>query len=141
TSPKIIAIANLQKHPILDAVEKGVIDELVREGYADGAGARYILRNAGGDMQRVAAVAEELASQNPDVVVAISTPVAQALLKKYRGKIVFGALTDPISAGVLSAVDGSNTNVTGTTDAIPYEEQLKLIRRISPGAKRLALLF
>jgi putative ABC transport system substrate-binding protein len=80
-------------------------------------------------------------TQDPDVIVAISTPIAQAVVKKFKGKIVFGALTDPISAGVVSSLDGSDPNITGTTDAVPYEEQLKLIRRISPAAKRLGLLF
>lgn len=138
---KTIAIANLQKHPILDAVEQGVLDELKRAGYDSKNGTRYILRNAGGDMQQVASVASELAAQNPDVIVAISTPVAQAIAQKFKGKIVFGALTDPISAGVVKSSDGSDPNITGTTDAIPYEQQLSLIRRIHPSAKRLGLLF
>ena len=41
----------------------------------------------------------------------------------------------------MSSLDGSNPNIAGTTDAIPYEDQLKLIRRINPNAKRLGLLF
>jgi putative tryptophan/tyrosine transport system substrate-binding protein len=138
---RTIAVANLQKHPILDAVEKGVVDELKREGYVEGTTARYVFRNAGGDMQQVSAIAAELAAQNPDVVVAISTPVAQAVVKKFKGSIVFGALTDPVSAGIVGSLDGSSRNITGTTDAIPYDDQLKLIRKISPAAKRLGLLF
>ena len=138
---KVIAIATLQTHPILDAVQKGVIDELTSDGYANGIGARYILLNAEGNMGQVAAIADELAARNPDVVVAISTPVAQAIVKKFKGEIVFGALTDPVGAGVVDSLDGSNPKVTGTTDAIPYGEQLKLIRRINPNAKRLGLLF
>jgi ABC-type uncharacterized transport system substrate-binding protein len=57
---RTIAVANLQKHPILDAVEKGVVDELKREGYVEGTTARYVFRNAGGDMQQVSAIAAEL---------------------------------------------------------------------------------
>ncbi len=138
---KVIAIATLQTHPILDAVQKGVIDELTSDGYANGIGANYILLNAQGNMGQVAAIADELAARNPDVVVAISTPVAQAIVKKFKGDIVFGALTDPVSAGVVDSLDSSNPKVTGTTDAIPYGAQLKLIRRINPNATRLGLLF
>lgn len=137
-----IAIANLQKHPILDAVEAGVIDELKRQGYGDGAaGIRYIVRNAAGDKQQIPTIATELSAQQPDVVIAISTPIAQSVVQKFKGKVVFGALTDPISAGVVSSLDGSNPNITGTTDAIPYDEQLKLIRKLSPSATKLGLLF
>ena len=98
---KVIAIATLQTHPILDAVQKGVIDELTSDGYANGIRARYILLNAEGNMGQVAAIADEVAARNPDVVVAISTPVAQAIVKKFKGEIVFGALTDPVGAGVV----------------------------------------
>jgi putative ABC transport system substrate-binding protein len=141
-STTTIAIANLQKHPILDAVEAGVIDELKRQGFGNGtAGIRYIVRNAAGDKLQIPTIATELGAQNPDVVIAISTPIAQAVVQKFKGKVVFGALTDPISAGVVSSLDGSNPNITGTTDAIPYDEQLKLIRKLSPSTTKLGLLF
>lgn len=137
----VIALVNLQTHPILDAVQQGVLDELKKNSLVDGEGTRLVIRNANGDMQRVAAIASEVRSQNPDVVVAISTPIAQAIVQAYDGFIVFGALTDPVGAGVLKTLDGANPNITGTTDALPYEEQLKLVRRIVPAAKRLGLLF
>ncbi|ACB77642.1 ABC transporter substrate-binding protein [Opitutus terrae] len=143
SAPKAtIAILNLQKHPILDAVEAGAKEALAREGYPENAeGIRYLIRTAAGDKQQIPALAAELNAQHPDVVIAISTPIAQAVVKNYRGKIVFGALTDPVSAGVISGDRNRNPNVTGTTDAVPYDAQLQLIRQISPRAKRLGILF
>lgn len=138
---KIIAVANLQKHPILDAVQDGLMKELEKEGYTEGKTAHFLIRNANGDMQRVAAIASELAGQNPDVIVAISTPVAQAVSKFFKGPIVFGAITDPVGAGLVSSLSKGEAIITGTSDALPYEEQLKLIKKIVPTAMRLGLLY
>ena len=140
-TPKVIAIVNLQRHPILDAVEEGTRAELARQGFGEGDGTRYVVHNASGDMQRVASIASEVAALEPDVTIAISTPIAQAIVKRARGPVVFGALTDPLGAGVVASLDGSVPNVTGTTDALPYEEQLRLVREILPSAKRLGVIF
>lgn len=137
----VVAVVNLQIHPILDAVQKGVLDELERNGLVDGQGARFIIRNANGDMQHVATIASELRSHEPDVIVAISTPVAQAVAKAWDGLIVFGALTDPVGAGILKSLDTGETKITGTSDALPYEEQLRLMKRVVPRAQRLGFLF
>ncbi|MBF8296537.1 MAG: hypothetical protein HW389_3082 [Bacteroidetes bacterium] len=141
SSVKVIAVVNLQKHPILDAVEDGLMQELKRMGYIEGENSHFVMRNANGDQQRVATIANEIAAQNPDIAVAISTPVAQSIVKSYRGLVVFGALTDPISAGVITSLSVGDLRVTGTSDALPYSEQMALIRKIHPNAKRLGLLY
>jgi len=140
-STPTIAIANLQQHPILDAVEEGVIDELAARGYVADSSANFIMRNASGDMQRVSAIASEIASRDLNITVAISTPVAQAVTRQVDGLVVFGALTDPVGAGIVASLDSTREQITGTTDALPYEEQLKLIRRMSPESERLGILF
>ena len=41
---------------------------------------------------------------------------------------------------MVSTLDRGENLITGTSDAVPYDEQLKLIRRITPGVKRLGVL-
>lgn len=136
-----VAIANLQQHPILNAVENGVVDELAERGYKADSTANFIMRNANGDPQRVSTIASNLATQKPDVVIPISTPVAQAVVKQVDAPVVFGALTDPVGAGIMSSLDSTREKITGTTDALPYRAQLRLVRRISENARRLGMLF
>jgi len=138
---KVIAIATLMSHPALDSVQENLKAELERQGFLEGKNVRYVLRNASGQVQLAAAIANELAAQNPDVIVAITTPMAQAVAKSARCPVVFGAVTDPVGAGLVRALDQGEAKITGTSDAWPYEDQLKLIRRISPNAKRLGVLF
>jgi len=138
---KVIAIATLMSHPALDAVQENLKKELERQGLIDGKNIRYVIRNANGQVQLASNISTELASQNPDVIVAVTTPMAQAVAKTARCPVVFAAVTDPVGAGLVKSVDVGEKNITGTSDAWPYEDQLKLIRRISPNAKRLGVLY
>jgi len=138
---KTVAIVTLMSHPALDAVQQNLKAELAREGYAEGQRVRYLLRNANGQVQLAANIANELASQDVDVVVAVTTPMAQAVAKAVRGPVVFAAVTDPVGAGLVKTLDQGEDRITGTCDAWPYEDQLKLIREISPNTKRLGVLY
>jgi putative ABC transport system substrate-binding protein len=128
-------------HPALDAVQENLKKELANEGYVEGQNIHYLIRNANGQIQLVANIASELASQDADVVVAIATPMAQAVAKAARSPVVFAAVTDPVGAGLVKSLDQGEEKITGTSDAWPYEDQLKLIRQISPNAKRLGVLY
>ena len=138
---KVVAIANLMKHPILDTVQDNLLAELRQEGYEDGKNIRIIMRNANGQIQVVPIIANELVTQEPDIIIAITTPVAQAMKKVARCPIVFGAVTDPVGAGIVTSLEQGEGMITGTSDAVPYDEQLRLIRRITPNTKRLGILF
>lgn len=136
-----IAIATLMSHPALDQVQTRIIEELRREGYADGTTARVIIRNANGQPQLASTIARELAALNPDVTVAITTPIAQAVARSSSGPVVFAAVTDPVGAGLVERLDVGATSLTGTSDAWPYQDQLRLIRQITPQARRLGVLY
>lgn len=137
----VIAVANLMSHPILDAVEDSMMQELAKNGYVEGERTHFIRRNANGQMQAVPTIVNELAAQKPDIIIAITTPVSQAAVKVAKCPVVFGAVTDPVGAGLVKALDQGEPMVTGTSDAVPYDEQLRLIKRITPSVKRLGVLF
>lgn len=138
---KVVAIATLMSHPALDAVQENLKNELEKQGFVEGKNIRYIVKNANGQVQLAANIATELASHNPDVIVAVTTPMAQAVAKMARCPVVFAAVTDPVGAGLVKSLDKGETSITGTSDAWPYEDQLNLIRKISPNAKRLGVLY
>jgi len=140
-SEKVVAIATLMTQPALDQVQAGLKEEMTKQGWIPGKNIRFVIRNANGQMQLAASIAQELVSLNPDVVVPITTPMAQAVVKIARCPIVFAAVTDPVGAGVVRSLEDPGPNVTGTSDAWPYRDQLKLIREILPHARRLGVLF
>jgi putative tryptophan/tyrosine transport system substrate-binding protein len=138
---KIVAIATLMSHPALDSVQANLRLALDKEGFVEDKNIRYIVRNANGQIQIAASIANELASHNPDVIVAITTPMAQAVVNVARGPVVFSAVTDPVGAGLVVSLDRGEGMITGACDAWPYQGQLELIKAITPKVTRLGVLY
>lgn len=138
---RTVAIATLVSHPALDSLLENLKSQLAAEGFRDGENIKIEARNASGQVQLASGIASELASLNPAVSIGITTPIAQAMAKVTRGPFVFAAVTDPVGAGIVKALDIPALLVTGAADAWPYNDQLKLIREISPGVKRIAVIF
>lgn len=135
-----IAIVTLMSHPSLDTLQVELLAQLARDGYVQDSSVRVIVRNAGGQQSAVGGMVSEAAATQPDVLVAITTPVAQAARRAFQGKLVFGAVTDPLSAGLVPAADSTFDGVSGTSDAFPFRDQLALIRELTPQVKRLAVI-
>lgn len=138
---KVVAIVTFMSQPSLDAVVVGVKEELARQGYAEGREVEFIEKNASGQVNLAAGIASELASRDPDLIVSVTTPMTQAVVQAAGCPVVFAAVTDPVGSRVVSSLDGRDANVTGVSDAWPYEEQLKLIRRMTADARRVGVLF
>ena len=141
-----IGITKIVAHPALDAVEQGVIDALTAAGYVEGVDVEYLLADAQGDPGTTVAIAQNYVAQGVDLVVAISTPSAQAAVEAFRDTdtpIIYAAVTDPIGAElVLSATDPSgNGNVTGVSDMIPVAAHLRLLQDLSPDIARVGIVY
>jgi len=139
-----IAIANLMQVPALDDALEGMKAELTKEGFVEGKNVEYIYQNANGQIQLTATIANDIVARKPNVIVSLTTPMTQAVVKVARPAnipVVFASVTDPVGAGIVRSVDIGELNITGTSDAWPFEAQMKLIREITPNVKRLGLLF
>lgn len=123
-----IGIAKIVQHVALDSVEQGIIDVLKENG----VDAEFDLQNANGDVNTAAQIAMKYRDENVDVAVGIATPVAQALAKTLKDTpVVFGTVTDPVDAGLVSTLEHGEGNVTGMSDAIPTEQHIKLFKDIT----------
>ena len=141
SSGRTVAIATLMSHLALDEVQEGMLEELASRGWRDGERVTFVIRNANQQMQLVPTIASDLAAQDADVTVAITTPMAQAIARVARGPLVFAAVTDPVGAGLVPDLENGHGQVTGTSDAWPYRAQLELIREILPKARMLGVLY
>ena len=78
------------------------------------------------------------------MIAAIATPSAAAAFNAAKDTdipVVYTAINDPVGAGLATA-DGKGTgNVTGSSDILPVEEQLKMIREILPEAKKIGIIY
>lgn len=140
---KHVAITQIVEHPALDACRKGVKDELAEAGFVEGKNLKWSFESAQGAPATAAQIAKKFAGENPDVVVGIATPSAQALASSARDlQQVFSAVTDPVGAKLIKSMDKANGgNITGVSDLSPIDSHMALIKTIVPGAKRLGVVF
>ncbi|WP_369602138.1 ABC transporter substrate-binding protein [Hahella sp. SMD15-11] len=139
---RTVAITQIVEHPALDACRTGVRDELAAQGYKEGENLRWIYENAQGNPATAAQIAKKFAGEQPDVIVAITTPSAQTVAASVRGiPVVFAAVTDPVGAKLVESLDKPGKLITGTTDMLPLERHLELVKRVVPGVKRIGTLY
>lgn len=136
-----VGVATLMSHPALDVVLEAMKAELQERGYREGETIRFTIKNANGDANLGVAMIRELELQKVDVIVPITTPIAQVAVKEAHRPIVFSAVTDPVGAGVIESLDKPEENITGVSDAWPYREQLALALEIVPDANRLGVVY
>ena len=137
-----VAITAIVEHPALDAVRDGVKKGLADAGYAEGTDVTFAYETAQGNPATAAQIARQFVGENPAVIVAISTPSAQAVAAATKDiPVVFSAVTDPVAAQLVASIDQPGGNVTGVSDMAPIGDHVALIREITPDVKRLGVLY
>src|SRR5262245_30232038 len=104
-----LAQATGPEDPITIAWRQGLRDL----GYVDGRTIRIEFRTAQGQLDRLPALAAELAQLAPDVIFTASLPAAQALRRETSTIPVVTALLDPLASGLVMNLAHPGGNVTG----------------------------
>lgn len=139
---KTLAITAIIEHPALDAVRKGAVEALAQEGYKEGENLTVNFQSAQGNVATAGQIAKQFAADNPDTIIAIATPTAQAVVSATTSvPVVFSAVTEPVEAKLVSKLDGSGTNVTGASDVLPLEPQVALIKELLPNVKNIGFVY
>src|SRR3546814_20693870 len=73
-----VDVTSIVEHPALDSVKDGVKDQLAKAGYTEGHGLNWEFQTAQGNQAIAAKIARNYVGANPDMIVAIATPSAQA---------------------------------------------------------------
>jgi putative ABC transport system substrate-binding protein len=113
-------------------------------GWADGRNAQMDCLWAGGDSNRMRALARELVGLQPDIILADSTAATIALQRETQTiPIVFASIGDPVTTGIVTRLDRPNGNITGFANVEPTlgGKWLELLSDIAPGLKRAAIIF
>jgi putative ABC transport system substrate-binding protein len=142
TDEKFVAITQIVEHPALDATRDGVKDELEEAGLKEGDNLKWQWESAQGNASTAAQIASKFVGDNPDVIVAIATPSAQAAISAAEDiPVIFTAVTDPVGAKLVETMEKPGELVTGVTDLSPIGEQLDLIKEITPDIERIGVLY
>lgn len=136
-----IGILQLMDHESLNASRQGFVDVLEEAGYVEGENLTLDYQNAQGDQANLQTMSERLAGDN-DLILAIATPAVQSLANIEKDTpILFTAVTDPVDAGLVASLEKPGANITGTTDAGPIEEQVKLLLSVAEDAENIGIIY
>ncbi|MGG7177492.1 ABC transporter substrate-binding protein [Clostridium paraputrificum] len=137
-----IGISQIASHPALDLAREGFIEALNSNGFKEGENLNLEIQNSEGDISTSQMIAQSFTSSNKDLIFAIGTPAAQAAFNTTNNiPIITTAVTDAVQAGLVKSKDKSGTNVAGTSDAVPLEKQLKLIKELVKDVKTIGVIF
>lgn len=138
----LIGIIQIVEHAALDAAREGFLQALRDKGYEDGGKVRIDYRNAQGNADMLASIADHFIAEKASLVLAIATPSAQTMAGKTSTIPIIGtAITDYVAARLAKSNQEPGYNVSGTTDMNPIREQLDLLLRLVPQAKTIGLIY
>lgn len=137
-----IGVTQLVEHDALDASYKGFVAALKDAGYEDGKNIEIDYNNAQNQQDNCQSIASKLVKNNSDLILAIATPAAQAVANETSSiPILVTAVTDPADAKLVKSNEEPGTNVSGTSDLTPCKEQMELLTKLLPKAKKVAMLY
>lgn len=141
-----VGIVLFMDHPSLNQIKDNVASELdklsgdmgVTFNYAD-----YTF-NGQGDATVLNQIASELISDEVDVIIPIATPAAQVVQAAVEDKgipVVFSAVSDPVTAKLVSSMETPGANITGTSDALNTNAIMDLMFAVNPETDYVGLLY
>ena len=114
-------------------------------GWTDGRNVRIDLRSAGGEINRIRALAQEFLGVQPDIIRTVGIAATVAVQQQTRTiPIVFVTTGDPVGpGGIVARLNQPGGNITGFAvfEASLAGKWLELLSEIAPGLKRVAIMF
>ncbi|MDR0922243.1 MAG: ABC transporter substrate-binding protein [Lactobacillales bacterium] len=139
---KTVGVLQFVSHPALDEIYKGIKSGLKEEGYTVGKNLKIDFQNGQADQSKLTTMSQQLEEKNPDVLIGIATPAAQALANTTKDiPILLGAITDPVAAGLVKNEEHPGGNITGVSDKAPIKAQIELALQLLPNAKTVGILY
>lgn len=134
-----IGIIQIAEHESLDKARNGFIDEMKNLGYD----ADFDIQIAGGDISNLNSIAQKFANDvNKDLIFAISTPATQSIANETEDVPILGtAVTDFEQSGLVKSSKHPGKNVSGTSDLVPVEKQIDLLKTLVPNCKKVGILY
>ncbi len=130
-----VGVLQLTEHAALDAANAGFVRALDESGLS----CTIDQQNAQSACQTIAS---KLVNDGDDLILAIGTPAAQAVAGATDQIPVIGtAITDFAASGLVASNDAPGGNVTGSSDLTPVEDQVDLLVKLIPSAKKVGLLY
>lgn len=132
-----IGLVQYQEHTALDNLREAFMGRLEEWG-CDETQVEIDYQNAGGDAGKAEEICQGFVEKDVDMIVAISTPAAQAALEAARGSQAAVVFTGVPSG---AALDLTGVTATGVVSPLPGEDLLALARQGNSSLATVGLLY
>ncbi len=135
----VIAYSNaVFTEEVLDGMRAG----FTKQGLVPGTAIELTTVNAQGEASTLQQLVIDAVASRPDVLMSISTPTLQALLKRNdRIPCVFTTVFDPYVTGVGTAPLAHHPLFTGVTSHSDFPRLLSVVKSVWPSAKRIGTVY
>jgi len=143
--PKVARIAYLS--PLSADSDKAYFSAfrqgLKEHGYVEGVNVAIDVRYASGKLERLPALAAELARGNPDLFVAYAQDAVIAAAKASSVPVVISNTQDPLASGLVPSLARPGGRITGMSDfhAASTAKRLEILKETLPRLARLAVFW
>ena len=139
-----IGIEQFAEHGSLDNCREGFLEGLAEEGLVEGENLTVEYKNAAADMGTAGQISDSFVSSDVDLLCGIATPSAKSCFNAAMDKeipVIYTAVTDPLAAELADEEGNPVGEITGTSDKLPIQQQLEMIRTMLPEAETIGILY
>ena len=139
-----IGICNYVDDASLNQIVDNIKSRLSEIGSENGVTFDISYDNCNADANLMSQIIANFIADDVDLMVGVATPVAMAMQSATEDTdipVVFAAVSDPVSAGLVDSLESPGSNVTGTSDYLDTTAIMNLIFAAEPDADTIGLLY
>lgn len=139
-----VGICNYVDDASLNQIVDNIKTRLAEIGEENGVEFEIAYDNCNADANLMNQIISNFIADDVDIMVGVATPVAMAMQSATEDNnipVVFAAVSDPVSVGLVDSLEVPGSNVTGTSDYLDTSAIMELIFAVEPDTKKVGLLY
>ena len=139
-----VGICNYVDDASLNQIVENIENQLAAIGKEKGVTFDIAYDNCNADATVMNQIIANFIADDVDLMVGVATPVAVAMQTATEDNqipVVFAAVSDPVSAGLVASLDAPGANITGTSDYLDTNSIMNLIFAADVAADKIGLLY
>lgn len=139
-----VGICNYVDDASLNQIVDNIQSRLKEIGEEKGVAFSVSYDNCNADANLMNQIISNFIADGVDIMVGVATPVAmamQAATEDNQIPVIFAAVSDPVSTGIVDSLDAPGSNVTGTSDYLDTAAVINLMFAAKPDTAKVALLY
>ena len=139
-----IGICNYVDDASLNQIVDNIQTRLAELGKEHGVTFDISYDNCNADPNVLNQIIANFQADEVDLMIGVATPVAMAMQTATDGTgtpVVFSAVSDPVSAGLVASLEAPGANITGTSDYLDTNAIMNLILAADPDVQTIGLLY